>query len=291
METGKEVVEGAVEHGPTAGEYIVHHLTHLNTTGHAQKAVIDFSILNLDTLFFSVLVGVIGLFVMWRVAKSVSSGVPGRLQAAVEIVLEMVNNQAKGIVHSEQSRKFVAPLALTVFIWIFLMNSMDFLPVDLLPRIWQAAQGNPHAFLRVVPTADLNGTLGLSIGVLLICLYYNIKIKGLGGWVHELFTAPFGSHPLLYPINFLMQMIEFLAKTISHGMRLFGNMYAGELVFMLIALMGAAWAGTASGAMLWVGGVLAGSVWAIFHLLIVALQAFIFMMLTLVYIGQAHEGH
>ncbi len=291
METGKEVVEGAVEHGPTAGEYIVHHLTHLNTTGHAQKAVIDFSILNLDTLFFSVLVGVIGLFVMWRVAKSVSSGVPGRLQAAVEIVLEMVNNQAKGIVHSEQSRKFVAPLALTVFIWIFLMNSMDFLPVDLLPRIWQAAQGNPHAFLRVVPTADLNGTLGLSIGVLLICLYYNIKIKGLGGWVHELFTAPFGSHPLLYPINFLMQMIEFLAKTISHGMRLFGNMYAGELVFMLIALMGAAWAGTASGAMLWVGGVVAGSVWAIFHLLIVALQAFIFMMLTLVYIGQAHEGH
>ena len=291
METGKEVVEGAVEHGPTAGEYIVHHLTHLNTTGHAQKAVIDFSILNLDTLFFSVLVGVIGLFVMWRVAKSVSSGVPGRLQAAVEIVLEMVNNQAKGIVHSEQSRKFVAPLALTVFIWIFLMNAMDFLPVDLLPRIWQAAQGNPHAFLRVVPTADLNGTLGLSIGVLLICIYYNIKIKGLGGWVHELFTAPFGSHPLLYPINFLMQMIEFLAKTISHGMRLFGNMYAGELVFMLIALMGAAWAGTASGAMLWVGGVVAGSVWAIFHLLIVALQAFIFMMLTLVYIGQAHEGH
>ncbi len=230
METGKEVVEGAVEHGPTAGEYIVHHLTHLNTTGHAQKAVIDFSILNLDTLFFSVLVGVIGLFVMWRVAKSVNSGVPGRLQAAVEIVLEMVNNQAKGIVHSEQSRKFVAPLALTVFIWIFLMNAMDFLPVDLLPRIWQAAQGNPHAFLRVVPTADLNGTLGLSIGVLLICIYYNIKIKGLGGWVHELFTAPFGSHPLLYPINFLMQMIEFLAKTISHGMRLFGNMYAGELV-------------------------------------------------------------
>ncbi|QWT47000.1 F0F1 ATP synthase subunit A [Azospira inquinata] len=291
METGKEIVEGAVEHGPTAGEYIVHHLTHLNTTGHAQKAVIDFSILNLDTLFFSVLVGVIGLFVMWRVAKSVNSGVPGRLQAAVEIVLEMVNNQAKGIVHSEQSRKFVAPLALTVFIWIFLMNSMDFLPVDLLPRIWQAAQGNPHAFLRVVPTADLNGTLGLSIGVLLICIYYNIKIKGLGGWVHELFTAPFGSHPLLYPINFLMQMIEFLAKTISHGMRLFGNMYAGELVFMLIALMGAAWAGTASGAMLWVGGVLAGSIWAIFHLLIVALQAFIFMMLTLVYIGQAHEGH
>jgi F-type H+-transporting ATPase subunit a len=185
----------------------------------------------------------------------------------------------------------VAPLALTVFIWIFLMNSMDFLPVDLLPNIWQAASGDHHAFLRVVPTADLNGTLGMSIGVLLVCIWYNIKIKGLGGWVHELFTAPFGSHPLLYPINFAMQMIEFLAKTVSHGMRLFGNMYAGELVFMLIALMGAAWAGTATGAFLWIGGVIAGSVWAIFHILIVALQAFIFMMLTLVYIGQAHESH
>ncbi|MCE1242281.1 F0F1 ATP synthase subunit A [Oryzomicrobium sp.] len=285
MATGHEA------HAPTAGEYIVHHLTQLNTTGHAQQSVIDFSVINLDTLFFSILMGVLGLFVMWRVAKSVTSGVPGRMQAAVEIVLEMVNNQAKGIVHSEESRKFVAPLALTVFVWIFLMNSMDFLPVDLLPKIWAGVSGDEHAFLRVVPTADLNGTLGMSIGVLLVCLWYNIKIKGLGGWVHELFTAPFGSHPVLYPVNFAMQMIEFLAKTVSHGMRLFGNMYAGELVFMLIALMGAAWAGTASGAALWVGGVIAGTVWAIFHILIVALQAFIFMMLTLVYIGQAHESH
>ena len=137
-----------------------------------------------------------------------------------------------------------------------------------------------------MPTADLNGTLGMSIGVLLICVYYNIKIKGFGGWVHELFTAPFGSHPLLYPINFLMQMIEFLAKTVSHGMRLFGNMYAGELVFMLIALMG----GTAT-VFGFLGHVVAGSIWAVFHILIVALQAFIFMMLTLVYIGQAHESH
>jgi len=284
----------APEGGDTGGGltgYIVHHLTHFNSTGHAQSAVIDFSVINVDTVVFSILMGILGLFVMWRVAKSVTSGVPGRMQAAVEIVLEMVNNQAKGIVHSEESRKFVAPLALTVFIWIFLMNSMDFLPVDLLPSLWQAASGDHHAFLRVVPTADLNGTLGMSIGVLLVCIWYNIKIKGLGGWVHELFTAPFGSHPLLYPINFAMQMIEFLAKTVSHGMRLFGNMYAGELVFMLIALMGAAWAGTATGAFLWIGGVIAGSVWAIFHILIVALQAFIFMMLTLVYIGQAHESH
>jgi len=289
MATGHEAAANA----PTAGEYIVHHLAHLNSTGHAQKSIIDFSVINLDTLVFSVLMGVLGLFVMWRVARSVTSGVPGRMQAAVEILLEMVNNQAKGIVHSEQSRKFVAPLALTVFVWIFLMNSMDFLPVDLLPNLWQAIQGDHHAYLRVVPTADLNGTLGMSIGVLLVCLWYNVKIKGFGGWVHELFTAPFGSHPLLYPVNFLMQMIEFLAKTVSHGMRLFGNMYAGELVFMLIALMGAAYGGSTglTGPLLWIGHVLAGTAWAIFHILIVLLQAFIFMMLTLVYIGQAHESH
>ena len=276
----------AAANAPTAGEYIVHHLTHLNTTGHAQKDIIDFTVLNVDTLVFSLLMGVLGLFVMWRVAKSATSGVPGRMQAAVELVLEMVNEQAKGIVHSAESRKAVGPLALTVFVWIFLMNSMDFLPLDLLPTIWQTVTGDHHAYLRIVPTADLNGTLGMSIGVLLVCLYYNIKIKGFGGWMHELFTAPFGSHPLLYPINFAMQMIEFLAKTVSHGMRLFGNMYAGELVFMLIALLG----GTAT-VFGFVGHVIAGSIWAIFHILIITLQAFIFMMLTLVYVGQAHEAH
>jgi F-type H+-transporting ATPase subunit a len=127
--------------------------------------------------------------------------------------------------------------------------------------------------------------------VLLLCLYYSVKIKGLGHWVHELFTAPFGAHPLLWPINFAMQLIEFVAKTVSHGMRLFGNMYAGELIFMLIALMGAAWAGTVGSGLLWIGGVIAGTIWAIFHILIITLQAFIFMMLTLVYVGQAHESH
>lgn len=281
----------ATEHGPTAGEYIVHHLTHLNTTGHAQKFIVDWTVVNLDTLFFSIALGAVVLFVLIRGASRATSGVPGRFQAAIEILVEMVADQAKGIVHSAESRKFVAPVALTVFIWIFLMNSMDFLPVDALPMLWQHLTGNEHAFLRVVPTADLNGTLGMSVGVLLLCLYYNVKIKGLGGWMHELFTAPFGSHPLLYPVNFLMQIIEFLAKTISHGMRLFGNMYAGELLFMLIALMGAAWAGTTTGVLLWIGHIIAGTLWSIFHILIVALQAFIFMMLTLVYIGQAHESH
>jgi F-type H+-transporting ATPase subunit a len=225
---------------------------------------------------------------MARLAARATSGVPGRFQAAVEIIVEMVSDQAKSIVHSPESRQFVAPLALTVFVWIFLMNAMDLLPVDLLPLLGNAI-GVPY--LRAVPTADINATLGMSLGVLLLCLYYSVKIKGLGHWIHELFTAPFGAHPVLWPINFAMQMIEFVAKTVSHGMRLFGNMYAGELIFMLIALMGAAWAGTLGSGLLWVGGVIAGTLWAIFHILIITLQAFIFMMLTLVYVGQAHESH
>lgn len=283
----------AAANAPNAGEYVVHHLTQLNTSGHAQTSIIDFSIINLDSVVFSLLMGVLGLFLMWRLAKKVTSGVPGRAQAALEILVEMVDSQAKGIIHNKESRQFVAPLALTVFVWIFLMNSMDFLPVDLLPKFWQYAANDHHAYLRVVPTADLNVTLGMSIGVLLICIWYNIKIKGLGGWVHELFTAPFGNHPLLYLPNFLMQMIEFLSKTVSHGMRLFGNMYAGELLFMLIALMGATYGVSTgmTGPLLWIGHILAGSLWAIFHILIVLLQAFIFMMLALVYIGQAHESH
>lgn len=288
MSTGHEE---AVSQAPTAGEYIVHHLTHLNTTGHKQAHVVDWSVINLDTLFFSVSLGLITIAILAMAARKATPGVPGRFQGAVEMLVEMVAGQAKGIIHSEESRKFVAPLALTVFVWIFLMNAVDLLPVDALPWAWQHATGNHHAYLRIVPTADLNATLGMSLGVLLLCIYYNIKIKGVGGWVHELFTAPFGSHPLLYPVNFAMQLIEFAAKTISHGMRLFGNMYAGELVFMLIALLGAAWAGTGTGIALFIGHVIAGSAWAIFHILIIILQAFIFMMLTLVYIGQAHESH
>jgi F-type H+-transporting ATPase subunit a len=290
----------AVQQGPTAGEYIGHHLTHWQT-GH-QSGVIDFSVFNLDSIFWSVSLGLIGLFLMWRVAKSVTSGVPGRMQAAVEILLEMVDTQAKSIIHNAESRKFVGPLALTVFVWVLLMNSMDFLPVDLIPLAWQmiygAAGHDPHhAYMRVVPTADLSTTLAMSSGVLLVCLYYNVKIKGAGGWAHELVTAPFGTskNPLfaliLGVLNFGMQLIEFTAKTVSHGMRLFGNMYAGELVFMLIALMGAVGFGSATGVVLWLGHVLAGTGWAIFHILIVALQAFIFMMLTLVYVGQAHDHH
>lgn len=290
----------AEAHAPTASEYIVHHLQHMqynfSLEAVKQKSIVDFSLFNLDSVFWSVLMGVLGCWLLWLGARKATSGVPGRFQAAVEIMAEMVENQAKGVIHNAKSRKLISPLALTVFVWIFLMNALDLLPVDLLPEIWAksyAAAGHDphHAYMRIVPTADLSTTLGLSVGVLLVCLFYNIKIKGLGGWAHELVAAPFGNHWALYPVNFLMQIIEYVAKTVSHGMRLFGNMFAGELVFMLIALMGGAWALNGTGIGLAIGHIIAGSVWAIFHILIITLQAFIFMMLTLIYTGQAHEAH
>ncbi|HEY9192040.1 MAG TPA: F0F1 ATP synthase subunit A [Methyloversatilis sp.] len=292
MSSGTEL-----SHGPTAGEYIAHHLTFLNNSGEKQADLINWGLVNLDSLFYSVTLGLVVLFFLYRAAAKASSGVPGRFQAAVEILVEMVSDQAKGMIHSEESRKYVAPLALTVFLWIFLMNAMDLLPLDLLPRIWEgiyvaAGHDAHHAYMRVVPTADINATMGMSVAVLLLCLYYNVKIKGAGGWFHELISAPFGDNILLAPFNFAMNIIEFLAKTVSHGMRLFGNMFAGELIFMLIALMGGAWTGVnLPSILLATGHYVAGLSWAIFHILVITLQAFIFMMLTLVYIGQAHEGH
>ena len=285
----------AEAHAPTASKYFVHHLEHLQNI--KQKSVIDFSVINYDSIVVAGVLGLLGIFVLWLAARKATSGVPGRFQAAVEILVEMVDNQAKANIHNAQSRKFIAPLALTVFVWIFLMNAMDMLPVDLLPYLWQGATADEHAYLRVVPTADLSTTLGLSFAVLVLCLFYSVKIKGMGGWAHELVTAPFGTSKnpvfalILGVVNLLMQVIEYVAKTVSHGMRLFGNMYAGELVFMLIALMGGAAAMSLSGVLLPVGHIIAGSIWAIFHILVITLQAFIFMMLTLIYLGQAHEAH
>jgi F-type H+-transporting ATPase subunit a len=284
-------------HGPSAGEYIQHHLHHLqknfNFENVEQHSIVDFSLFNFDSMLFSVVLGFVGCLTLWLAARKATSGVPGRFQAAVELMVEMVENQAKGVIHNAQSRKLISPLALTVFVWIFLMNAMDMLPVDFIPAIWHSA--GPalgfNDYMRVVPTADLSTTLGLSCSVLLICLFYNIKIKGLGGWAHELIAAPFGDHWAVYPINFLMQMIEYIAKTVSHGMRLFGNMFAGELVFMLIALMGGYMSLSATGIGLTIGHLVAGTVWTLFHILVITLQAFIFMMLTLIYTGQAHDAH
>jgi F-type H+-transporting ATPase subunit a len=258
-----------------------------------QTSIVDFSVFNLDSIVVASVLGLVALLLLWTGARRATAGVPGRWQAAVEMLVELVDNQAKGVIHNEQSRRFVGPLALIVFVWIFLMNFMDMVPVDLLPQIWTVA-GPALGFkdyLRVVATADLSTTLSISTMVLLLCLYYSVKIKGLGGWGHELITAPFGNHWALWPFNLLMQIIEFVAKTVSHGMRLFGNMFAGELVFMLIALMGGAWALSAIGIGLAFGHVIAGIVWTLFHVLIIVLQAFIFMMLTLIYIGQAHDKH
>jgi F-type H+-transporting ATPase subunit a len=234
-----------------------------------------------------------GLF-LWLAARRATPGVPSRFQGLVEMVVELVEDQSKAIVHG--NRSFIAPLALTVFVWVLLMNSMDFLPVDLFATIFRAAgihgPDGHEPFFRVVPTADLNGTFGMSIVIFAAMIYYNLKIKGLGGFVHELFCAPFGNHPALWIFNLLINIIEFAAKTVSLAMRLFGNMFAGELIFLLIALLGATWVGFTTQSVLLAGlQVAAGSIWAIFHILIVLLQAFIFMMLTLVYIGQAHEGH
>lgn len=288
------------EGGMTASDYIVHHLGHW--TNVKQGFIVDFSVVNYDSILIALGLGLLGVFFMARVAKKATSGVPGRLQAAVEMLVEMVDAQTKANIHNAESRKFIAPLALTVFVWIFLMNAMDLIPVDLLPHMWamgyQAAGHDPsHAYLRVVPTADLSTTFGLSIAVFILCIFYSIKIKGLGGWMHELVTAPFGTskNPLfaviLGVVNVVMQIIEYVSKTVSHGMRLFGNMYAGELVFMLIALMGGYAAMSFGGALLGLGHIVAGTIWAIFHILVITLQAFIFMMLALIYLGQAHDAH
>jgi F-type H+-transporting ATPase subunit a len=272
-------VETAAENAPTYGEYIQHHLGHL--TNIKQGFIVDFHVINYDTVFWSITMGVLGVFIMWLAARKATSGVPGRFQGALEAIVEMVEDQSKSIVHGDRS--YIAPLALTVFVWVFLMNCMDFLPVDLFAGIFRLlGMGEPH--FRIVPTADLNGTLGMALGVLAVVLFYNVKIKGIGGWIHELFAAPFGIW--MAPFNFLLNLIEYAARTVSLGMRLFGNMYAGELLFLLIALLGST--ATLLGS---IGHVIAGTIWVCFHILIVLIQAFIFMMLTLVYIGQAHESH
>ena len=283
----------------SAADYIKHHLQSLTSLSDVSKGqglqnIADFSFINLDSLFIAAFLAILGSLAMWYAARKATPGVPGRFQAAIEILFEVIDNLCKGIIHNEQSRKTVAPLGLALFVWIVLMNTMDLLPVDLLPWIWQHVTGNHHALLRVVPTADLNITLGMSIGVLLTCFMFNVKIKGLGGWIHELFAAPFGIW--LAPFNFILNLVEFSSKTISHGMRLFGNMYAGELVFLLIAMLGGAWAMPGE-AVTWIDPVLAffhilaGFIWAVFHILVIVLQAFIFVALAFVYIGQAHSSH
>jgi F-type H+-transporting ATPase subunit a len=256
----------SVAHDMTVTEYIVHHLTHM-TVGQG------FWSFNLDTLVISFLLGVFFCYYFWKGARKATAGVPGRLQNLVEMLVGFVDKQVKDSFHGET--KFVGPLGLTIFVWVFLMNFMDLIPVDLLPRLAQLA-GVPY--LRVVPTADINLTLGMSMTVLGLVIVYNIKGKGGLGFLKDICTHPFGWK--FMPANIILRIVEELAKPTSLSMRLFGNMYAGELIFILIAAL-----------LPWYAQWPLGMIWAVFHILVITLQAFIFMMLSIVYISMAHESH
>ena len=262
----------------TPASYIQHHLTFFaRPVGEG-----GFWTLHVDSLVTAALLGVIGIGSIWWVVRGATSGVPNKRQAFVELLVGFVDEQVKGIFQRGDRNKFIAPAALTVFVWVILMNAMDFLPVDIVA----AALGwlGLHEW-RLVPTADVNTTFALSLSVLALSVYFAIAAKGLGGWIHELFCAPFGAHPLLWPANFLFNLVEYISKPLSHSMRLFGNMYAGEILFLLL------WMWAATGLVGTVFGFVLGLGWAIFHILIVALQAYIFMMLTIVYLSMAHEHH
>ena len=276
----------------TPTDYINHHLTFLTkplgggAQGDAAQAGMGFWSINVDTVFMAVLVGVVGFGFLWWIVRGATAGVPNKRQAFVELCFDFVDEQVKGIFHG--NRAFVAPLALCTFVWVALMNAMDFIPADLIDKgIVQPLGG--HAW-RAVPTADINVTFALALSIFALMIFYSVKIKGLGGWLHELIATPFGlkpswMSPLLLVFNLLFNLVEYLSKPLSHSLRLYGNMYAGEIIFLLLAL----WAstglvGAAAGTVLTLG-------WAIFHILIVLLQAYIFMMLTIVYISMAHESH
>jgi F-type H+-transporting ATPase subunit a len=280
----------------TSSEYIRHHLQNLTygklpdgSWGIAHSAEqakeMGFWAINLDTTIISFVLGGLFMFIFARAAQKASAGVPNGLQNFVEWIVEFIDTSVRGSFTARND--MVAPLALTIFAWILLMNLMDLLPIDYLPIIAHAA-GIP--FLKVVPTTDPNATFGMSIGVFVLVVYYSIKMKGLGGFVGELTLQPFGKFGL--PANIFLEGVNLIAKPISLALRLFGNMYAGEMIFILIALMGASWASVSLGSTLLFGSQVVLSLgWAIFHILIVTLQAFIFMTLTVVYLDMAHQEH
>lgn len=252
--------------GPqTSGDYIVHHL-HNWTVGEG------FWSLNVDSLLFSIGLGIVFCWLFASVAKKATTGVPGKLQCLVEMTVEFVDGTVKDTFHGKSA--LIAPLSLTIFVWIILMNTMDLIPVDWLPMASQAAG---QEYMRVVPTTDLNITMGMSISVFFLMIFYSIKMKGVGGFVKELTMQPF-NHWAFIPVNLVMELVALIAKPVSLGLRLFGNMYAGEMIFMLIALLG-------------VWQLPLHFVWATFHIMVVILQAFIFMMLTVVYLSMSCEDH
>ena len=258
-------------------EYIGHHLTHDALPLTAEGG---FWTLHVDTLSVSILLGFVGLGFLWWVVRGATAGVPGKRQAFVELLFGFVDDQAKGIFKHGDRNSFVTPAALTVFVWVLLMNSMDFLPVDIVAKGTHLISA--HGF-RIVPTADVNTTFALALSVWVLMIVFSVQAKGIGGFLHELFFSPFGKW--LMPANFVFNLIEYVSKPLSHSLRLYGNMYAGELIFLLLWMLAAAgWGGVLVAFFLGWG-------WAIFHILIVALQAYIFMMLTIVYFSMAYEHH
>jgi F-type H+-transporting ATPase subunit a len=255
-------------------EYVQHHLNHLSWNLHTMTfGNGGFWTLNLDTLSISLFIGIIFFTIFHYVARTITSeGTPGKLQSFIEIVIEFVDKTVKESFHAKN--ELIAPLSLTIFVWIFLMNAMDLLPVDLLPAI-TSFLGLPY--FRSVPTADPNATFGMSIAVFFLIVFYNFKMKGIVGLGKEICTKPFG--PWLFPLNIIFRMIEEIVRPISLSLRLFGNLFAGELIFILVALM--PW---------WTQWTI-GGIWAIFHILIILIQAFIFMMLTIIYLTMAYESH
>jgi F-type H+-transporting ATPase subunit a len=267
----------ASEEALSPTEYINHHLTFL---AHPVKSEGGFWTLNVDTLLTTAVVGVLAFGFLWWVTRKVTSSVPSRTQAFVELTFDFINDQVKGVYNGPSP--VVAPIALTTFVLVLFLNAMDFLPVDIVSG---ALHWLGFEHYRFVPTADVNTTFALSLSVFAMMIYYSIKVKGGGGWAHELFTSPFGGNPILWPFNLLFNAVEYISKPLSHSLRLYGNMYAGEIIFLLIAMLASVGlAGTGF-------GVLLNLAWAIFHILIVVLQAYIFMMLTVVYIAMAHEHH
>jgi F-type H+-transporting ATPase subunit a len=279
--------EQAEHGGGGTVEYIQHHLTNLcaGQCDPVTHKATGFWAWNIDSLFFSVVLGALIVFVSWRLGKRLTAGTPGGFQNFVESIIEFVGGQVRDSFPGHNP--LIAPLALTIFVWVWLMNFMDMIPVDLVPTI-AGAMG--IQYLKIVPTTDLNTTLGMSLTVFALIIFYNIKVKGLGGYIKMFLFHPFGK--FLVPVNIIMTLIEELAKPLSLGLRLFGNLFAGELVFMLIALIGGTLA-VGFAALFWLPlQVVLDLGWLIFHLLVITLQAFIFMVLTIVYLGMAHvEEH
>jgi F-type H+-transporting ATPase subunit a len=294
--------ENTAEHSgemTTATDYINHHL-HFNEKLVGEGDHPFWNVIHFDMFIISLVLGVMVAGAVWLVARKAHAGVPSKTQAFVELIFDFVDTQVKGMFHGDR-HKFIAPTALTIFLWVLAMNIMDLVPIDWFAK-FTSLFGDSHAPFRPLPTSDVNTTFALALSVWVLMIFFSIKAKGVGGWLHEIFGAPFGMpklfkpkgfmgviglllSPLLLVANFLFNMIEYISKPLSHSMRLFGNLFASEVIFLLIGAL------AATGILGMIGSAVLGAAWAIFHILVVPLQAFIFMMMTIVYLAMAHEHH